>query len=114
MRLMVGEIEAGRKSGRRAQRAHPRSPGIPCTTDPCADLPSRLIASHTVPMDELEKLRKLVGPEADGWTTAQLERLRCDIGAMAALLLDLYRSRRADSNARACGSPNFDVQQSDR
>ena len=68
-------------------------------------------ASHTGPMDELERLRQLVGPEANGWTTVQLEQLGRDIDAMAALLLDLYRSRKAD---RTCGSPNFDVQQPER
>jgi len=56
--------------------------------------------SHTVPMDELEKLRNLVGPEADRWTTAQLEQLRRDIDAMAALLLDLYLSREANRNPK--------------
>jgi len=65
-------------------------------------------------MDELERLRKLVGPEANGWTAAQLEQLRRDIDAMAALLLDLHRSGKADLKAKACGSPTFDVQQPDR
>jgi hypothetical protein len=65
-------------------------------------------------MDELEELRKLDGPEANRWTTAQLEQLSRDIDAMAAILLDLYRSPKAGPNPKACGSPNFDVQQPDR
>jgi predicted nucleic acid-binding protein len=65
-------------------------------------------------MDELERLRKLVGPEASGWTTAQLEQVRRDIDAMAVLLLDLHRARTAGRNAKACGSPKVDDQQSDR
>jgi hypothetical protein len=64
-------------------------------------------------MDELEKLRKLVGPDASSWTTAQLKQLRSDIDSMAALLLDLYRSK-ADRRTNACGLPNFDVPQPDR
>jgi hypothetical protein len=71
-------------------------------------------AFHTVPMDELERLRKLAGPEARGWTTAQLEQLKRDIDAMAALLLDLYRSRNEGRNAEACGLRNFDVPPPDR
>jgi hypothetical protein len=70
--------------------------------------------SHTDPMDELERLRQLVGPEASGWTTAQLEQLGRDIDAMAVLLLDLSRSCPASRSAKTCGSPNFDVQQPDR
>jgi hypothetical protein len=70
--------------------------------------------SHTVPMDELERLRELVGPEASGWTTAQLEQLKRDIDAVAVILLDLYWDRTAGRNAKACGSPKFDVQQTDR
>ena len=65
-------------------------------------------------MDELEELRKLVDPEAKEWTTAQLERLSRDIDVLAEILLDAYRSRKADLSARACGSPNFDVLQPDR
>ena len=63
-------------------------------------------------MDELEKLRKLVGPEADKWTMAQLEQLRRDIDEMAALLLDVYQLRKAD-RSDAYGLPNFDVSQFD-
>jgi hypothetical protein len=65
-------------------------------------------------MDELERLRRLVGPEANQWTTAQLEQLQRDIDAMAALLLDVYRSQKQDQRASTFGSPNFDVLQSDR
>jgi hypothetical protein len=65
-------------------------------------------------MDELEKLRKLVGPEADDWTTAQLERLRRDIDAMAALLLDVYRSGEPGQRSGACGLPKIDVPRTDR
>jgi hypothetical protein len=64
--------------------------------------------------DELEKLRKLVGPEGDDWTTAKLERLRRDIDAMAALLLDVYRSRAPGRSSGACGLPKIDVPQTDR
>jgi hypothetical protein len=60
-------------------------------------------------MDELERLQNLVGPAADGWTTTQLDELRRDIDAMAAILLDLYRSRGADRRGDGCGSPRFDV-----
>ena len=42
-------------------------------------------------MDYLEELRKLVGPEADNWTVAQLEQLSRDMDTMAELLLDLYQ-----------------------
>jgi len=65
-------------------------------------------------MNELETLRKLLGPEAEEWTVAQLELLRRDIDGMAALLLDLYRSRKADQSAEACGLPNVDVPHTDR
>ena len=65
-------------------------------------------------MDELERLRKLVGPEANGWTTAQLEQLTRDLDAMALLLLDLYRSRKKDRTVKPCGSPDFDVAQPHR
>jgi hypothetical protein len=71
-------------------------------------------ASHTSPMDELERLRTLVGPEANQWTTAQLEQLRRDIDVMAALLLEVYRSRKAVRTAADCGLPNFDVPRPDR
>jgi hypothetical protein len=69
---------------------------------------------HTVPMDELEEVRKLVGPEAEAWTKGQLEQLSRDIEVLAEILLDAYRFRKADLSARACGSPNFDVHQPDR
>lgn len=65
-------------------------------------------------MDELERLRKLVGPEANGWTTAQLEQLTRDLDVMALLLLDLYRSRKKDRTVEPCGSPDFDVAQPHR
>lgn len=65
-------------------------------------------------MDELEKLRKLVGPEADHWTMAKLERLRRDMDAMAALLLEVYRSRAPGRSSGACGLPKIDVPQTDR
>jgi hypothetical protein len=71
-------------------------------------------APHTFPMDELERLRTLVGPEASQWTTAQLEQLQREIDVMAALLLDLYRSRKAERTAADCELPNFDVPQPDR
>jgi hypothetical protein len=65
-------------------------------------------------MDELEKLRVLVGPEADSWTTAQLEQLQQDIETMAALLLDIYRSSDKHGSDDGCGSPNLDGRQLDR
>jgi len=65
-------------------------------------------------MDDLERLRNLVGPEADSWTTAQLAQLHRDIDAMAALLLDIYRSGAAERRADGCGSPQFDAPQTDR
>jgi hypothetical protein len=60
-------------------------------------------------MDELEILRKLVGSEADGWTVSQLEQLKRDIETMAALLLDLYRSRESNRRTEHCGLADFDV-----
>ena len=71
-------------------------------------------AMHTGPMDDLERLRALIGPEAHAWTTAQLHQLQADIETMAALLLDLYRSGRRVVNENSCGSPNVDVPQPDR
>jgi hypothetical protein len=65
-------------------------------------------------MDELKELRNLVGPEADVWTTAQLEQLKRDIDAMAVLLLGLYRSRSEHRRLTACGSSDFDVPQTNR
>lgn len=65
-------------------------------------------------MDDLERLRKVVGPEADAWTAAQLEQLQRDIEAMAALLLDLYRARRKRRKPKSCGSPDLDVCAPDR
>ncbi len=65
-------------------------------------------------MDKLEKLRRLVGPDANSWTTAQLEQLSRDMDVMAALLLDGYRSRKLDKHSDPCGLPNVDVQQPDR
>jgi hypothetical protein len=65
-------------------------------------------------MEELERLRSLVGPEAAKWTTAELEQLQHDINAVAVLLLDLYRSRLNKSRASNCGSPDFDVPSTDR
>jgi hypothetical protein len=90
-----------------------------CTSRPGAGGPSVYLsftrsASHTVPMDDLEKLRTLVGPEAKGWTLAQLEQLNRDMNAMAEILLEVYRSRNTDRSPSACGLQNFDVQQSDR
>jgi len=70
------------------------------------------VPSQTKAMND--HLRKLVGPEADLWTTAQFEQLRRDIDTMAALLLDLYQSRKADRHAETCGSANFDVRPPDR
>jgi hypothetical protein len=64
--------------------------------------------------DELQELRRLVGPEADNWTAAQLEELNRDADTVAALLLDLYRFRNVDRNAETCGLSNLDVQQPDR
>jgi hypothetical protein len=65
-------------------------------------------------MNELERLRNLVGPEADKWTAAQLEQLRQDIDVLAALLLDLYESRMRNQKAHACGLPGIDDPQLDR
>lgn len=61
-------------------------------------------AMHTGPMDELEGLRALIGPEADHLTMAQLEQLQRDIDALAALLLDEYASRKGSRSVGACGS----------
>jgi hypothetical protein len=64
-------------------------------------------------MDELERLRALVGPRASEWTPAQLEQLQRDIDQMTALLLDIYRSRKADRGEGSCGLPDFDVPRPD-
>jgi hypothetical protein len=107
MRLMVGETKPGRKTRYDAYRAlAPKAP-------------PRIFQSSAVPrilglMDDLEKLRAIVGPEANGWTTAQLEQLSRDIDAMAAILLDFDRSLKPAPNSKACGSPNVDVRQPDR
>lgn len=65
-------------------------------------------------MDELERLRNLIGPEANEWTATQLEQLKRDIDAMAALLLDMYRIHRRDRSIESCGLPRFDVPTPDR
>jgi len=65
-------------------------------------------------MDELERLRKLVGSDAKGWTTVQLEQLQRDIDIMAALLLDFYRARNKDRKPKARGSRDLDVRRTDR
>ena len=65
-------------------------------------------------MDDLERLRNLLGDEADDWTTVQLEQLRRDVDAMAGLLLDFYRSRRTGRDFQSSASPEFDVPDLDR
>lgn len=64
-------------------------------------------------MDELDTLRLLIGSDADAWTPTQFGQLQADIEAMAALLLDLYRSGLI-FREKACGSLNVDVPQPDR
>lgn len=56
-------------------------------------------------MDDLETLRKLIGPDADGWITAELEELNRDLDVMALLLLDMYRSRQRTAEQGSCGLP---------
>ena len=70
-------------------------------------------SSHTKLMDELEKLRKLVGPEADHWTVAQLEQLSGDMDMMATLLFDLYRVRGKSRDCEPCESREIDVPRTD-
>lgn len=65
-------------------------------------------------MADRERLRERIGPEANSWTIAHLDQLSLDIEQMAVILLDFYHSRREDCQARSCGSPNFDVQRTDR
>jgi hypothetical protein len=51
-------------------------------------------------MNDIEALRKRLGPAATAYTEAQLEQLDRDLDAMADLLLDLYieemSARRSD------------------
>jgi hypothetical protein len=112
MLLIVFDWETERKSGDRARRAlrhrfyvlraHAH---LSCFLSP---------QSHTCPMDDLEELRKLVGPEANDWTTAKLAQLSHDMDAMAALFLDLYRSRNgAPRGMETRESRIFDVPQAD-
>lgn len=65
-------------------------------------------------MNDLERLRRLAGADANGWTMAQLEQLSRDIDQMAEILLDLYRSRHEEGQRRPCGSPDFDDPRTDR
>lgn len=58
-------------------------------------------------MDELEKLQRLVGPEAKDWTTARMEQVRHDLDAVAALLLDLNHLQKEHRSEGACGSVEF-------
>ncbi len=100
--LMMSEKTTVRKNAARALDAYP-------------DTFSAAIRRHILfGMDELERMRKLVGPEADKWTAAQLEQLRQDIDALAALLLDVYESRKRNQKVHACGLPEIDVPQPDR
>jgi len=64
-----------------------------------------LAISHTDEMDDLETLRKLIGPDADGWIKAELEELNRDLDVMALLLLDMYRSRQRTAEPGSCGLP---------
>ena len=63
-------------------------------------------------MNELEELRKLVGPDAVDWNRAQLEQLDRDMETVAALLLEVYRSRKQHHRPVAYtwnfDSPNVD------
>jgi hypothetical protein len=102
MHLMMSEKTTVCKNATRAPDAHPDTFS--------AAIGRRILFG----MYELERLRKLVGPEADKWTAAQLEQLRQDIDALAALLLDLYESRKRNQKAHACGLPAIDVPQPDR
>lgn len=65
-------------------------------------------------MRDLEESRKLVGPETDTLTSGQVEQLQHEIDALAALLLDLYQSRKLKHGTDACGLPEIDAPQSDR
>ena len=71
-------------------------------------------AAHTVPMDELETLRALVGPDAANWTPVQLQQMQAEIERVAALLLDLYRAGQSHHDETACGLRKIDVRQTDR
>ena len=65
-------------------------------------------------MDDPEKLRELMGIEANQWTKAQLEQVERDMDTIAALLLDLYQNRIRDQSADACGLADVDVPRTDR
>lgn len=64
-------------------------------------------------MGDHQELRRLLGPDGASWTTAQLEQLNQDIEAMAALLLDIYKSRKKN-HRRSCGSPSLDDREAHR
>ncbi|MBZ5603886.1 MAG: hypothetical protein LAO79_16430 [Acidobacteriia bacterium] len=53
---------------------------------------------------ELEELRTLVGPDAQWWSLGQLQQLDRDLDVMAALLLDIYRTRK---HSRRAGSETY-------
>lgn len=97
-------------------RRKDRPGGIPgtCTSNLFVYLSSGRAIAETDSMNDLEKLRQLLSPEADGWTTAQLEQLTQDIDAAAVLLLDWYRSRELSPTGKACGLSDFDVSSTDR
>lgn len=67
------------------------------------------VLPQTVPMDQLEQLRDLLGPTAKDWTRAQLEQLDRDMQAMAAILLNLYETGQMNHRKRVNSEENFDV-----
>jgi hypothetical protein len=64
-------------------------------------------------MGDHQELRGLLGADGASWTAAQLEQLSRDIDAVAALLLDIYKSREKH-HRRSCGLPSLDDREGDR
>ena len=57
-------------------------------------------------MEEIEKLRKSLGPLADGYTDAQVRQLDYELKTMAELLLDIYLDK--TSASEECRGKRFD------
>jgi hypothetical protein len=59
-------------------------------------------------MDEIEELKRTLGPAAKEYNRAQLYQIQSQLSAMAELLLDLYFAKKKDGlkNHRA---PSFDT-----
>ena len=59
-------------------------------------------------MDELEKFRAFLGSAARGYSDAQLNQLRCQMHAMAELLLDIYLHKKRNETRSPGHNLHFD------